>query len=106
MIAVEMVLEIRRLLATGNLSQRRIARLTGISRATIGSIASGKRPDYEPRPRDEELDRPIGPPVRCPNCGGRVYLPCRLCRVRAIKRRELERKKHLARFIGGDCRRR
>jgi hypothetical protein len=104
MIAPEMVLEVRRLLATGTLSQRKIARLTNISRATISAIASGKRPDYEPRPRDDEPDRPIGPPIRCPSCGGRVYLPCRLCRIRAIKRRELERKKHLARYINGSCR--
>ena len=24
----------------------------------------------------------MGPPRRCPNCGGLVYVPCRLCRVR------------------------
>lgn len=104
MIAQEMVQEIRRLLAAGALSQRKIARVTGVSRATISAIASGKRPDNPPRVRDEEEDRPLGPPVRCSGCGGRVYIPCRLCRVRAIKRRELERKKHLARFLRGDCR--
>jgi transcriptional regulator with XRE-family HTH domain len=106
MISQEMVLEIRRLLALDELSQRKIARLTGVSRATIGAIASGKRPDYEPRPKEDEWERPVGPPLRCPTCGGRVYLPCRLCRIRAQKRRELERKKHLARFIHGGCRQR
>lgn len=103
MIAPEMILEIKRCLATGKLSQRQIARQTGISRATVGAIASGKRPEYQPRPRDDEPDRPTGPPERCPGCGGRVYLPCRLCRIRAVKRREVERKRHLARIIGG-CR--
>jgi hypothetical protein len=104
MIVPEMVVEVRRLLAMGRMSQRQIARSTGISRATISAIASGKRPDYQTRVRDDEPERPIGPPVRCPGCGGRVYIPCRLCRIRAVKRRELERKKHLARFIAGDCR--
>jgi transposase InsO family protein len=104
MIALEMVHEIKRMLAAGKHSQRQIARLTGISRATVGAIASGARPEYQPRPRDDEPERPTGPPSRCPTCGGRVFLPCRLCRIRAVKRRELERKKHLARFIGGNCR--
>ena len=101
MIAPEIVLDIRRHLAEAKLSQRQIARLTGISRATIGAIASGRRPDYAPRVRDDEPERPQGPAVRCPGCGGRVYLPCRLCRVRAIKRRERERQKHLARLVSG-----
>lgn len=104
MIAPDVVLEIKRLLAIGQSSQRTIARLTGVSRATVGMIASGQRADCVPRPRDDEFDRPAGPPIRCPTCGGRVYAPCRLCRVRALKRRELERKKHLARITGGDCR--
>ena len=29
------------------LSQRKVARLTGVSRSTIAAIVSGKRPDYE-----------------------------------------------------------
>jgi len=101
MIALEIVLDIKRQLADGKLSQRQIARQTGISRATISAIASGRRPEYEPRVRDDEPERPTGPPVRCTGCGGRVYLPCRLCRIRAAKRRELDRKKHLARIMSG-----
>lgn len=85
MISIGMVAEIRRLLAEGQLSQRKIAKLTGISRATVGAIASGRRPDYEPRPAQELFDRPQGPPRRCQGCGGMVYLPCKLCRVRAWK---------------------
>lgn len=88
MIGVGMVAEIRRLLAEGQLSQRKIAKLTGISRATIGAIASGRRPDYEPRQADDLFDRPQGPPRRCRNCGGLVYLPCKLCRVRQWKSEE------------------
>lgn len=86
MIALEMVEEIKRLLAKGELSQRAIARLTGISRGTVNAIAQGKR--RQPRcvkqaDDDEEEDTPSGPPQRCPGCGGFVYMPCRLCKVRA-----------------------
>lgn len=91
MLAPGMVAEIRRLLAEGRLSQRKIARVTGISRATVGAIANGRRPDYPPRATPELFERPEGPPQRCATCGGMVYLPCRLCRVRGWMRKE-ERK--------------
>ena len=82
MIAPAIVIEVRRLLAETKLCQRKIAQLVGVSRGTVGSIASGRRPDYEGLPRDEdEIDEPAGPPARCPGCGGMVYMPCRLCRV-------------------------
>jgi transcriptional regulator with XRE-family HTH domain len=89
MIAPSVVQEVRRLLAEGNFSQRRIAKLTGISRGTVGAIAAGRRPDYESlRPTaNDELPEPSGPPQRCPGCGGMVYLPCRLCRTRALRAR-------------------
>ena len=97
MLAPSMVKEICRLLAEGNFSQRQIARLTGVSRGTIGAIASGKRPDYELRSRTEdEFERLAGPPRRCPTCGGMVYMPCRLCALRKQlaskkkKRRQLD----------------
>ena len=83
MLAPSMVLEIRRLLAEGIFSQRKIARLTGVSRGSVGAIASGKRPDYELRSRvEDKFERPAGPPRRCPTCGGMVYMPCRLCALR------------------------
>lgn len=83
MIAVDKVIEIRRLLALGQLSQRNIATLTGTSRGTVGAIAAGTRPEYESRrARPDEYAEPVGPPVRCPGCGGKVYLPCRLCYLR------------------------
>ena len=50
MLAPSVVEEIRRLLAEDTLSYRKIARLTGVSRGTIGAIASGKRPDYQQTP--------------------------------------------------------
>ena len=86
MIAPSVVTQIEQLLAEGNLSQRKISKMTGVSRGTIGAIANGKRPDLsKPRkPWDEQYEEPAGPPQRCPSCGATVYLPCRLCRVRRL----------------------
>jgi transcriptional regulator with XRE-family HTH domain len=84
MIAQHLVEQIERLLAEGKLSHRKIARETGVSRGTIGAIASGKR-CVRPQTAflwDDDLLVPEGPPERCPNCGGMVYMPCRLCRTR------------------------
>ncbi len=87
MIAPSVVQEVRRLLAQGNLSQRKIAGITRISRGSVGAIASGKRSDHGSlrRAAKDELPAPTGPPQRCPGCGGMVYMPCRLCRTRALK---------------------
>lgn len=82
MIAPCVVAEVRRLLEEEQLSQRKIALRTGISRGTIHAIASGKRPDYPVHEPTPEEDEPIGPPERCPTCGGMVYMPCRLCKTR------------------------
>jgi hypothetical protein len=90
MISPAKVAEVRRLLVEEGLSQRNVANLTGVSRGTIHAIAAGKRPDYElsRRPFDADFSPPDGPPRRCPECGGMVHMPCRLCRVRAMMRRE------------------
>lgn len=91
MIALMKVKEVQRLLAEGKMSQRSIAKATGISRASVGAIASGKRPDYEARVlMQEDKDEPSGPLARCPECGGMVYTPCRLCRLRKMKALEQE----------------
>ena len=85
MISNEMVEEVRRLLAEDKLSHRKIARLLRISRGTVGAIAMGRRPDYEAlRANADDVSLPPGPASRCPTCGGKVYLPCRLCRVRRL----------------------
>jgi len=86
MIASSVVNEIKRLLAEGKCSQRKIARITGVSRGTVGAIASGRRRDYDVPTREPELDldEPTGPPRRCTGCGGLVYMPCRLCHVRKL----------------------
>jgi len=86
MIPPSVVEQIKRLLAEGHLSQRKIAKMTGVSRGTVGAIASGKRRDLSTSRarREDELEAPSGPPRRCPQCGARVYLPCRLCHVRRL----------------------
>jgi len=85
MLAQEVVHRIERLLADGRLSQRKIARLVGVSRGTVGVIAGGRRPDYEAlrrRRQEEEGPRPVGPPRRCPGCGAMVTSDCLACELR------------------------
>ncbi len=86
MLSATVVEEVKRLLAAGCHSQRQIARMLAISRGSVATIASGKRRE---RPRKTnhdpwESDPWIGPRRRCPDCGGQVYLPCRLCGVRRL----------------------
>lgn len=83
MLSNTLVEEIRRLLAEGKLSQREISKQLQVSRGTITSVSMNRRREREPRDDDTEVDH--GPPARCPSCGGLVYMPCRLCRVRESK---------------------
>ena len=84
MLSPDRIEQIERLLAEGKLSQRKIAKLTGVSRGTVGAVASGKRHVHvrETESWDAGLESPPGPPQHCPGCGGLVYLPCRLCYTR------------------------
>jgi hypothetical protein len=84
------VIEIERLLAVGNLSQRQIARLRGVSRATVAQIASGAR-----RETFSDPDA-LPPPMRCRSCGALVYPPCRLCRLRTVIQRAARRNRRSA----------
>lgn len=88
MLPIGKVREVERLLAEGQLSQRKIARVVGVSRGVIGLIARGERPDYSARQQDQAELVPLGPIERCPGCGGRVYVPCRLCHVRKLQAAE------------------
>jgi hypothetical protein len=88
MISPAVTEDIRRLLNKRMLSQRAIARLTGVSRGTVQSIARGKRPEHAGcrmvGPRGG-FTPPSGLPVRCPGCGARVQMPCLACYVRGAK---------------------
>jgi hypothetical protein len=90
MISPSRIEEIRRLLNWGKLSQRAIARQTGVSRGTVQAIAEdrhrpgsghrtiGLRGDFTP---------PSGLPIRCPGCGAKVQMPCLACYVQETKAR-------------------
>jgi hypothetical protein len=99
MIPPAVVEEIKRLLTVPGLSQRKIALLTCVSRASVGAIAAGRRPDYPPRcnPDEDPDDLPQGPAERCRCCGGMVYMPCRLCCVRMLKAKDRERSRDRSR---------
>jgi len=98
MIKTEVVKEIERLLREENLSQRKIARLTGVARGTIATIAAGRRPDYEQLrlEREDTLPEPDGPLRRCFRCGALVQLPCMACHIRQLT----EIDKTIPRFTG------
>lgn len=85
------VTQVLQMLASGQLSQRKIARAIGISRATVSAIAHGRRqedpPDRPGLPTETAALRWNGPAKRCPGCGGLVYTPCRLCAARAAAAR-------------------
>jgi hypothetical protein len=77
------ILEIQRLLQEGELSRRAIAARLGVGRATVDSVANGRRGLRNPRPL---IERHAKQATRCRGCGGLVYKPCRLCRARTYQR--------------------
>jgi DNA-binding CsgD family transcriptional regulator len=72
--------EVARLIAEGLLSQREIARRTGVSKSTVGSMFHA---DDEPLVlRTKRLRRP----ERCPACGGKIASkPCVACAALAAR---------------------
>ena len=93
MIEPQLVERIEQLLAEDKLSHRKIARITGVSRGTIGAIASGRR-RIRPKPMrfwEDDALVPDTPPERCPQCGSMVYMPCLACRTR----KEMEKSPNL-----------
>ncbi len=89
MLPLVVVQEVRQLLDEKVLSHRKIANILGVSRGTVGAIASGRRGIYGSVPSSEEptLCCFEMPPERCPGCGSRVYMPCVLCSARAYQQR-------------------
>ncbi len=93
MLAAKTVAEIQRLLDLKTHSQRRIAAIVGVSRGSVAAIASGKRRDVPADAADDAPMEPSGPPARCPGCGGLVYMPCVLCRLRKERPRAAARRR-------------
>ena len=87
--SLELVREIDRLLQEGQLSQRKIAERLRVSRGIISAIARGRRGLHgrETENAHSTLGR-SSPPVRCPECGYRVFLPCVICRIRQHEDRQ------------------
>jgi hypothetical protein len=67
------VVAIRKLLDTGQLSQRGVAREVGADRSTVAAVAADAHPSERLR--------------RCPGCGGMVQGECKLCGLRARLRK-------------------
>ncbi len=85
MLPIERIDEVMQLLAAGGLSQRQIAKRTGVSRVVIHRLATGKRkPRPEPENTDWGADRPTRPFERCSICGGLVQFPCLACIVKRL----------------------
>jgi transcriptional regulator with XRE-family HTH domain len=78
---------LRLLRADPPLSQRKISRLTGVSRGTIAQRArEGRRPPRQIAQAFIE-SLPRGPVERCPVHGFLVKTPCLACRLESIGRR-------------------
>ncbi len=88
MISDKDLAKIEGLLKESDLSQRAIARITGINRNTVNRIAQGKRPDFKTLRKDrkrkhhKEVQFRKGKPGRCKECGAMVCMPCLLCSIR------------------------
>ena len=83
MVSNAIVLEIRRLVAEGELTWTAIADRMNVSRTFVALVASGQRAERTAR----VVGKRAIAPTRCRECGGLVYKPCRLCRTRAHTRR-------------------
>jgi len=84
MIANETIDRIQKLLGKSAFSQRKIARLVGVSRGTVSSVADGRRKKLPQDYCDDELTGfplPHGEFTRCSQCGGMVQMPCLFCQI-------------------------
>jgi hypothetical protein len=90
MLSITVVNKIDDLLREGQLSHRKIAEQMGVSRSIVSAISRGSRGIYG---KDEAGKysplTPASPPVRCPRCGYRVYMPCLICMVRQKHERQM-----------------
>ncbi len=84
MLKPQVVLSILFLLKEKKFSQRKVAKMLGISRGTVGAIARGTRKltRYLSAQEDAKVVSPQGPPRRCPLCGAKTKMPCLACQLR------------------------
>lgn len=84
MLPFPLVQEICRLLDEDELSQRKIAQKLGVSRGTVGALATGRRGLHGRG--DAEMDHACTT-KRCGTCGMLVIMPCVYCRAMDYRRR-------------------
>ena len=91
MLKPQMILKILFLLKERKFSQRKIAKMLGVSRGTVSAIALGKRKLSSSLTAQEDTSviPPKGPPLRCGGCGAKTKMPCLACQLR--KRKEEKR---------------
>jgi len=84
MLKPQIVLKILFLLKEKKFSQRKIAKMIGVSRGTVSAIALGKRKFMRFLSAREEANfiSPRGPYRRCPTCGAKAKMPCLACQLR------------------------
>jgi len=87
MLKSQIVLKILFLLKEKKFSQRKIAKMVGVSRGTVSAIALGKRKltRYLSAQEGNKVVSPQGPPRRCPGCGAKTKMPCLACQLREKK---------------------
>ena len=87
MLKPQIVLKILFLLKEKKFSQRKIAKMIGVSRGTVSAIALGKRKLIRFLSVREEASfiLPRGPYCRCPTCGAKTKMPCLACQLRKGK---------------------
>ncbi len=101
MLADSLITEIRKMLDSGAMSQREIARRLKVSRGTVGAVALGKRKAAIERTATAAraaFKHPRGMPIRCPSCGAKTQMPCLACYVRKFLASRKEEKRSV---IGG-----
>ena len=82
MISQDKIDHVERLLKDPRNTQRKISKITGVSRGMISLIANGQRKTYEAKQESHEFAS-SDVTVKCPTCGHRVKLPCLLCWLHA-----------------------
>lgn len=92
MISKVVELEIKRLLRKKKrISQKEIARITGVSEWAVGRVKNGEPVEIQEVMRSKLESSSIktddsGEKNRCPVCGGMVYGECRECRLKKMKK--------------------